>query len=511
MGAAEPMVEALVIRPQPGPQEKFLASSADIAIYGGAAGGGKSFGLVLEPVRHKDNPLFGGAIFRRTSPQLTGPGSIWEEAQGLYRPLGADMVESPVLTVEFPAGALLQFLHLQHAKDVYDHQGKQYAYIGFDELTHFEASQFWYMVSRLRSISGVAPYMRATCNPDPDSFVAELIAWWIDQDTGYPIPERSGVLRYFVRIGDSLEWADDAASLKARFPKLEPMSLTFIAAKLEDNKILTKSDPSYLAKLLSLPEVEQARLLGGNWKIRPGAGKFIKRDYFSRRWDSLPPVHIYGASDYAVTPLQDDDAEENDPDFTEHGIFGVDANDDLYVIDWWFGQEDPDVWIDKQIALIKKHKPLCWFGEGGVIRRAVEGVTKKRMMEKSAYCRREWINHGGTQAQGSSKQGFADRSKRAKAARARAFQARAAMGKIVFPRNAPWVEHVISNCVGFPSVKKDDAFDAMSIMCNVIDEAHPALAPAASARKPAVKPFTAAWLDQDERTLSDSDKARYLS
>ena len=80
--------------------------------------------------------------------------------------------------------------------------------IGFDELTHFSRSQFLYMLSRNRSTCGVRPYMRATTNPDADSWVADFIAWWIDQDTGLAIPERSGVVRYFTTISDEVIWGD---------------------------------------------------------------------------------------------------------------------------------------------------------------------------------------------------------------------------------------------------------------------------------------------------------------
>jgi hypothetical protein len=75
---------------------------------------------------------------------------------------------------------------------VYDWQGAQIPLICFDELTHFRAHQFFYMVSRNRSTCGVRPYIRATCNPDADSWVANFLAWWIDPETGFPIPERAG-------------------------------------------------------------------------------------------------------------------------------------------------------------------------------------------------------------------------------------------------------------------------------------------------------------------------------
>ena len=87
---------------------------------------------------------------------------------------------------------------------VYGWQGAQITLICFDELTHFSAHQFFYMVSRNRSTCGVRPYIRATCNPDADSWVADFLTWWIDPESGLPIPERAGVLRYFVRIAEKI-------------------------------------------------------------------------------------------------------------------------------------------------------------------------------------------------------------------------------------------------------------------------------------------------------------------
>lgn len=474
-------VGPIEIRPQPGPQEAFLSSSADIAIYGGAAGGGKSFALILESLRHINVPGFGGIIFRRTSPELTGAGSLWELASAIMRPLGAKLRESPTLDVRWPSGATLQMMHLQHASDVYAHQSKQYAFIGFDELTHFESSQFWYMVSRLRSTCGVRPYLRACTNPDPDSFVRQLIAWWIGPD-GRAIPERSGVLRWFVRKGETLVWGDTPEDLAGMCEDGDrPMSLTFIHAGLEDNAILLAKDPGYRARLKALPEVERERLLGANWDIRPEGGKYIQASYLERRWTVKPEhLNIYIASDYAVS----EPAPGRDPDSTEHAVFGLTAQDDLYVIDWWHGQTSSDVWIDRLLDLITRHKPACVFGEGGTIRRAIEPFLLKRMRERKVYARLEWLSTSVGQA-GSSKQGYEDSSKRAKAIRGRAFQARAAMGKVVFPEDshAPWVRRVIDQCVGFP-MGHDDAFDALSHMCQAIDQTHPAIIPASATPAP---------------------------
>lgn len=270
--------------PQPGPQTAFCASKASIAIYGGAAGGGKTYGVVLDFARLAAVPGAGGVIFRRTSPELVGAGSVWETARELYESMGARCREAP-LDVEFPCGSTIEFHHLQHEKSVHAHQSKQYARIALEEGTHFTSYQFWYLVSRMRTAAAIEPRMRITCNPDPDSFIAELIAWWIDQETGLPIPERSGVLRYFVRDGDDLVWGDDKQELWDRYahvcdPKTGPMSLTFIAASLADNQALLTNDPGYRARLMSLPRIERERLLGGNWKVRAASGDYFKRGWF---------------------------------------------------------------------------------------------------------------------------------------------------------------------------------------------------------------------------------------
>lgn len=286
--------DVVEVRPQTGPQEAFLSSDADVVVYGGAAGGGKTWALLVEPVRHVDNPRFGAVVFRRTYPQITREGGMWDESGKLYPLLGA-VPNQTELSWSFPSGARVTFGHLQHEKNVEDWKGAQIPLICFDQLEEFTAKQFWYLLSRNRSTCGVRPYIRATCNPVPDDdpvggWLNRLIAWWIDGETGYPVPERAGVVRWFVRAGDDLEWADDPAALQATHPGIPPKSLTFIPAKLEDNPALETADPSYRASLMALPLVDRERLLGGNWKIRPTAGFVFDRAWF-RVVDALP-LHI---------------------------------------------------------------------------------------------------------------------------------------------------------------------------------------------------------------------------
>lgn len=316
----------IVIKPQPGPQEAFLATPADVCIYGGAAGGGKTYGLLMEAMRHKSDPDFGAVIFRRNYTQVTAQGGLWDSSRSLYRYIrGATPRKTPKLHWEFSSGARVNFAHLGSDDDCESWQGSQIAMIGFDELTHFSRYQFFYMLSRNRTDSDVKPYIRATCNPDADSWVAEFIAWWIDQDTGYPIPERSGKIRYMVRINDELLWGDTKQEVIEKGADEEDIkSATFIASTLQDNQILMKRDPGYLANLKALPLVERERLLYGNWKIKPAAGLFFKRSQVGAFLESVPDDVISWARGWDLAATSED--EDGDPAYTAGVLIGKRRN-----------------------------------------------------------------------------------------------------------------------------------------------------------------------------------------
>lgn len=269
----------VILKPQSGPQTQFLHTPANIAIFGGSAGSGKSYALLLEALRHLNNPRFSGVIFRRNTTQVRNPGGLWDESARIYPLVGATSKDIS-LEWKFESGGRMKFAHLEHAKTVLEWQGAQIPYIGFDELTHFEEQQFWYMLSRNRSTSGIRGYIRATTNPDADSWVRKLLDWWIGPN-GLPIKERSGVLRWFIRRDDELVWGDSREELIHKYGESQqPKSLTFISALLQDNKILMDTDPSYLSNLKALSRVERERLLEGNWDVRPAAGLYFRKEYF---------------------------------------------------------------------------------------------------------------------------------------------------------------------------------------------------------------------------------------
>jgi hypothetical protein len=180
---------------------------------------------------------------------------------------------------------------------------------------------------------------------------------------------------------------------------------------------------------------------------QPDEGTYFQRDWL-QTWTERPKhMHVYGTSDYAVT--------DGGGDWTVHRVWGVDAQGGIYRLGGWRGQTTSDVWIEEKIALIKRWRPLAWFGEGGVIQKAVEPALRRRMRETSTHCRLEWLSS------------ISD-----KPARARGFQARAAMGTVWFEPEAD-----VSEFLMFPAGKHDDDVDCASLIGRALDDMHPAIIP----------------------------------
>lgn len=357
-----------VIKPQR-KQESFLSTSADFALFGGSAGGGKTWSLLLETVRHLDNKHFGAVVFRRTNPQIVAEGGLWAESERLYPLLGGRPKVAPPMQWIFPSGASVTMTHMQHEADRHDWQGAQIPLLCWDELAHFTKKQFFYMFSRNRSTCGVRPYIRATCNPVPPDdpiggWLHEFVGWYIDQETGYAIDERSGVIRWFVNINDSLRWADSPGGLIEQYPGSEPKSFVFIKSSIYDNEILLEKDPGYLANLKALPYVEQEQLLGGNWLVKPAAGKVFNKAWFEIV-DAVPAGgHTLRFWDLAASEKK---LAKDDPDFTA-GVKIRYVNDTYYIMDCIEERIDPartDATIKNTAAQDGKSVMLRWETEGG--------------------------------------------------------------------------------------------------------------------------------------------------
>lgn len=334
------------IRPQAGPQERFLSSSADIAIYGGAAGSGKTAALLIEPLRHVRNGRFRCVMFRRTYPEISNPGGMWDESQSIYRRLGAEPKQTTLewLFPEDPRGerAVIKMAHLQHEDDKRAWDGAQIPLICFDQVESFTDTQVWYLLSRNRDAhrTTAKPYIRMTCNPVPKDdptggWLRELLAWWIDDESGFPVLERSGVLRWFVRDGEELIWDDGPDALAARYPGSMPLSLTFVPGKVTDNRVLMEADPGYMARLLALSRVERERLLDGNWNVRPSAGKVFDQAWFEVVDAAPRTLRRVRFWDKAATEERgrDTGGRRGDPDFSAGVLVGWDETTDLYYVE----------------------------------------------------------------------------------------------------------------------------------------------------------------------------------
>ncbi len=191
---------------------------------------------------------------------------------------------------------------------------------------------------------------------------------------------------------------------------------------------------------------------------QPDEGTYFQRQWFAERWRDKPAaLSIYGTSDYAVT--------DSGGDWTVHRVWGVDPDGVIYLLDGWRGQTAADTWIEEKLNLMARWKPFAWFGEAGVIQKAVEPMLTRRMRERRVYCRVEWVA-----------------SIHDKPTRARGFQSRAAMGMVRLPIG-PVGDAVLDEYLRFPAGKHDDEVDVASLIGRVLDEAHPAVASRPNAPK----------------------------
>ena len=244
---------------------------------------------------------------------IDSPGGLLEVSEGIYPYLGDIGAEYKNYYAKakkewrFESGARVKFTYLNIEKGAKRLQGLAYTYVGFDELTHYLEEDVWFLWARARSQSGVKPYMRATCNPDPDSWVKRLllIGGYIDKE-GWPVEGMSGVVRYFIRTSDGvMRWGDTREELIEAYPEYfdysdlpegvdrdaydDITSFTFITATVYDNKELLNKNPEYLKGLKNLPPALQDAWLRGNWNTRFESGGFFKREAVDAAADHEPP------------------------------------------------------------------------------------------------------------------------------------------------------------------------------------------------------------------------------
>ena len=249
--------QAVVFAPNEGPQTEFLAASETDVLYGGAAGGGKSYAMLVDPLRYAHRAAHRGLIIRRSMPELR---ELIDKSRELYPKAfpGCKYREVEKLW-NFPSGAKIEFGFLERDADVYRYQGQAYSWIGFDEITHLPTEFSWnYLASRLRTTdSEIIPYMRCTANP------GGVGAHWVKK-------------RYI-----------DPADYNESFEGSDGLTRKFIPAKLDDNPYLAK-DGRYEKMLMALPPTQRKQLLEGNWDVNEGAA-FTE---FNLEEHVIPPFEI---------------------------------------------------------------------------------------------------------------------------------------------------------------------------------------------------------------------------
>lgn len=245
MAAGRYKGKSIVWKPQP-KQAAFMQRSEGEALYGGAAGGGKSDALVIEALRQVDVPHYCGLIVRKTYPQLS---ELIDKTMQYYRPAFPKArynASSHVWT--FPSGAKIYFGSMFRTQDKYNYQGKAFDFIGVDELTHFTWEEYSYLMSRNRPTGpGTVVYMRATANP------GGIGHGWVKARFITPTPPGTRM----VQLVDVKKPDGSVAKLRR--------TRVFIPSTVFDNKKLLENDPGYLGTLASLPEAEKQALLYGDW------------------------------------------------------------------------------------------------------------------------------------------------------------------------------------------------------------------------------------------------------
>jgi predicted phage terminase large subunit-like protein len=204
--------------------------------------------------------------------------------------------------------------------------------------------------------------------------------------------------------------------------------------------------------------------------------------------DALPAtLRMYGASDYAtMAPVRG----KKEPDFTEHGIWGMDHLGDLWAVDWWFGQVETDVGINAFVRLMSQYKPIRWWHEGGLIDKAIGPAVRRAMRESGKFVVLEGLP-----------------SIQDKSQKLQSFHARASAGTVHFPIKRPWAERVIEQLVKVPTGRWDDGADVCGLIGRGVDQMIDPQLPVAHAR-PLLIPFTEKWIEYNDR--NQKPKVRYF-
>ena len=263
-------------RPQPR-QADFMRRGENEALYGGAAGGGKSDALVCEALRQVHIPHYKALIVRKTFPQLA---ELIDKSLNYYPPaFPRARYNAGSHTWRFPSGAKIIFGSMQYTKDRIKYQGQAYDFIGFDELTHFTHEEYTYLFSRNRPNGpGTRVYIRSTANPGGVGH-----GW---------VKER------FITAGAPMQtiWEKVDIHFPDGHTERRWQSRVFVPSLVFDNPALMRNDPNYITRLAAMPEADRNALLYGDWNSFSG-------QVFSE-WRNDPEHYGDGKNTHVITPFK---------------------------------------------------------------------------------------------------------------------------------------------------------------------------------------------------------------
>lgn len=383
-------LEHIVIAPNPGPQAAFLASLAKIKIYGGAAGGGKTWALLIDALhRALATPGWAGLICRSLLARMTdGGGAIWAEAHRVFAQTGAVFNES-LHTITWPDnGSTLTFRQIINNRSLWN--GPSFDWIGIEELQEVDIDDLVAALTRLRSAKGAAPCLAATCNPRRGHGLVPWIEWYLTP-TGTPDRSRAGIVRWFCRNPDTGAFVFRATAAEAeRDAGRDPgsaVSFTFIDALLPDNPVLDKADASYRANIQLQGREREAQLLEGNWYAGSDHDGPLARD----RWEHVraplaPIVKWIRAWDKAATRPWPGNP---DPDYTVGPLAAIDAHGRFYLAGLAACREDPPI-RDSMIAMTA--------GADGAVVEQVHKIAPGDAGKSDAIHSRRLLEAGGAES-----------------------------------------------------------------------------------------------------------------
>lgn len=412
-------------------QRQAILCPAFETLYGGKPGGGKTAALliaVLDEIIRSGERKYSAVLFRRTFPQLIGSGGLIQQSREWYQMAGGDYKEVS-RTWTFPDGQTVVFSHMANKHDYYDHQGKEYHFVGFDELAHFTEDQYLYLFSRIRKRATGTARSRMLCTSNPGSqWVFERWKPWLDP--AHENPAQPGELRWFRREGDT--------ETECKPTDKGAWSRSFIPSSWLDNPHIDQVE--YERNLDLLPYIERERLKKGNWKVQEGRGLILNREWFGVAENPPPGFKAYRYWDFAATAKK---AASHDPDYTATCFLAFDGHNFYLRLD---------------------RKRTTW-------------ATTRKWVE-ACFRNEKWVIHGGEEEGGASgkvlsselmeigmKSGIGWRPVRPqgdKVTRTMRWSAFAEQGRVFILNQGEPVDVVLGEFHAFPEGSHDDMVDAVS-------------------------------------------------